>query len=114
MAVAVLVFVILGNCNPLSKHYSQISNESSFYLKSDYFNAEPEANIGYGQCIIFSFLNLNLNKSSVSSHQTNANKFIIILSLLMSGDIHPCPAPNRENLRFLYNEWCFQSCKELE
>lgn len=98
MAVAVLVFVILGNCNPLSKHYSQISNESSFYLKSDYFNAEPEANIGYGQCIIFSFLNLNLNKLSVSSHQTNANKFIIILSLLMSGDIHPCPAPNRENL----------------
>lgn len=46
MALAALVFVILGNFYLLSKYYSRIRNESSFYLKSDYFNLEPEINIG--------------------------------------------------------------------
>lgn len=56
-----------------------------------------------------SFLNMKSNKSSISNHQTNVNKLIIILSLLMSGDIHPCPGPNGENFQVCTTSCIFNS-----
>ncbi len=36
------------------------------------------------------------SRSSISKHHSNAGKFVILLCLLLSGDIHPCPGPNGE------------------
>ncbi len=55
-----------------------------FYLKKD------------GQNSIFSLLHLHSSRPSISKHHSNTRKFIIILCLLLSGNIHPCPDPNWE------------------
>ncbi len=46
--------------------------------------------------MIFSLLHLHSSRPSISKHHSNTGQFIIILCLLLSGDIHPCPGPNGE------------------
>ncbi len=81
-----LLFVI---CAYQVKPSLIISDAVMFYLKKD-------ATWYLLGNIIFSLLHFHSSRPSISKHHFNAGKFVIILCLLLSGDIHPCPGPNGE------------------
>ncbi len=92
IVISVLAFVIVYNLCPSSETFSD--NKRCFNVLSE--ERCDVVSIGYGRNIIFSLLHLHSSRPSISKHHSNAGKFAIILCLLLSGDIHPCPGPNGE------------------
>ncbi len=92
IVISVLAFVTVCNLCPSSETFSD--NKWCLNVLSE--ERCDVVSIGYGRNIIFSLLHLHSSRPSISKHHSNAVKFIIILCLLLSGDIHPCPGPNGE------------------
>ncbi len=92
IVISVLAFVIVCNLCPSSETFSD--DKRCLNILSE--ESCDVVTIGYGRNIIFSLLHLHSSRSSISKHHSNAGKFVILLCLLLSGDIHPCPGPNGE------------------
>ncbi len=99
---------VFGQC------YGQISSESSFYLKSDYFNAEPEANIVYPSqpmlniTVYYIFIFKVEFKQIVRLESSDKCQYIYYNT--KSIDVGRYPSVSRAkwgNFASLYKEWCF-------